>query len=223
MAAQDASDKDLVCVVDDDDGMRSAVSRLIRCLGVEVRTYASPDEFLQDPRREACGCLVLDVRLPEMSGPQLQSRLAEAGWTAPIIFMTGYAEVKTVVDAMRHGALDFLEKPFSDQQLLDRVREALERNRETRLERARRALFDARLALLTPREKEVLGMLVDGHSSKVIADKLGISPRTVEDHRASILMKLRLRSVVALVAMMSKTGHTTIGDPYVFHRLRNLA
>jgi FixJ family two-component response regulator len=196
--------KDLVCIVDDDEGMRNAISRLLKFIGTEVRTYASPGEFLEDPRRHDCRCLILDMRMPQMSGLKLQAQLLQTGWTAPIIFLTGHADVPTVVEAMRSGAVDFLEKPFSDQKLLDRVQEALAQQRDVQREVVQHSQIEARLALLTPREQEVMTMLVDGDSSKTIADKLHISTRTVEDHRANILKKLRVPSVVVLVGVLSK-------------------
>ncbi len=196
--------KDTVCIVDDDEGMRNAIARLLRTLGVEVQTYALPSEFLQDPEREECRCLLLDMRMPEMSGLKLQTALLEQNWTTPIVFMTGYADVPMVVEAMRQGAINFLQKPFSDQQLLDCVQEALKRSQEMQQDVALHAQLEARLALLTPREQEVMTMLIDGLISKVIADRLGISARTVEDHRSSILKKLRVPSVVVLIGVLSK-------------------
>lgn len=199
--------KDLVCVVDDDEGMRNAISRLLRSIAVEVRTYASPTEFLHDPLRHECKCLVLDVRMPEMSGPKLQSHLVQSGCTIPVIFITGYVDVQTVVETMRLGAVDFLEKPFSEQKLLDCVQGVLARQLEMQQESVLHSQIEARLSLLTPREQQVMTMLVDGHSSKVIAEKLTISTRTVEDHRASILKKLRVPSVVVLIGVLSKVRH----------------
>ncbi len=196
--------KDLVCVVDDDEGMRNAISRLLRSIAVEVRSYASPTEFLNDPLRHECKCLVLDVRMPEMSGPKLQSHLVQSGCAIPIIFITGYVEVPTVVETMRLGAVDFLEKPFSEQKLLDRVQDVLARQLEIHQESVMHSQIEARLSLLTPREQQVMTMLVDGHSSKAIAEKLTISIRTVEDHRASILKKLHVPSVVVLIGVLSK-------------------
>jgi two-component system, LuxR family, response regulator FixJ len=166
--------KDLVCIIDDDEGMRNAIARLLRCIAVEVRSYGAPIEFLQSPLRHQCKCLILDVRMPQMSGLKLQEQLLQTGWNAPIIFITGHADVPMVVEAMRHGAADFLEKPFSDQKLLDRVQELLAQQREVQQESVENSRIEAGLALLTPREQEVMTMLVDGHSSKVIADKLHI-------------------------------------------------
>lgn len=194
----------LVCIIDDEEGVRNAIARLLRGIGVETRTYATPADFLNDPQRHHCKCLILDVRMPQMSGLKLQTQLVQAGWNVPIIFITGHADVPMVVEAMRYGAIDFLEKPFSDQKLLDRVQEVLAQQREEQQEVIEHSSIEARLALLTPREQEVMTMLVDGYSSKVIADRLRISVRTVEDHRASILKKLRVPSVVVLVGVLSR-------------------
>lgn len=196
--------KDLVCVIDDEEGMRNAIARLLRGIGVETRTYGAPSEFLEDPQRHQCKCLILDVRMPQMSGTKLQEQLLQAGWSVPIIFITGHADVPMAVDAMRHGAADFLEKPFSDQRLLDRVQEALAQQREVQQESTEHSSIEARLALLTPREQQVMTMLVNGDSSKVIADRLRISVRTVEEHRANILKKLHVPSVVVLIGVLSR-------------------
>lgn len=201
------SKPDVVCIVDDDEGMSSAIARLLRPIKVEVRVYASPNAFLQDPLRHTCKCLLLDVRMPEMSGLKLQSHLAQTGWTAPIIFITGYADITMAVEAMRFGAMDFIEKPFSDQKLLDLVQKALEQQEGIEQQHARDSEIQARLVLLSPREQEVLAMLIDGNNSKLIAVKLDISTRTVEDHRANILKKLQAPSVMSLLGVLLKIRH----------------
>lgn len=196
--------EDVVCIVDDDEGVRNAISRLLRPLKVEVRAYALPSAFLQDPRRNECKCLLLDVRMPEMSGLKLQAQLAHSGWDAPIIFISGHADVAMAVEAMRQGAMSFLEKPFANQALLDLVQQALHQRRQVVGQESQHVMLEARLALLSPREKEVMALLVDGASSKRIAAMLAISARTVEDHRASILKKLQLPTVVVLIGVLSK-------------------
>jgi FixJ family two-component response regulator len=191
----------LVCVVDDDAAVSASLCLLIETLGVRARAYPSARLFLDDPCHKDCACLVLDVRMPGMSGLELQTRLAESGWIAPIIFITGHGDVPMAVQAIRGGAIDFLQKPFNDQALLDRVQQALERYGAMREEHGRRAELQARFALLTPREQEVLQHVVQGRMNKTIADQLGISIKTVEDHRASIMRKMRACSLADLVQM----------------------
>jgi len=193
----------IVYVVDDDHVVRTSLAMLIETVGVEVRSYGSSREFLEDPRRDECDCLVLDLRMPGMSGLELQSRLGTS-FTAPIIFVSGHADVPTAVQAMRDGAVDFLQKPFSDQALLDRIALALERSRLRRMEAERQGTLRARMALLTPRETEVMRLVVVGRMSKLIADELQISVKTVEDHRAAIMKKMRAGSVAELVGLVGE-------------------
>lgn len=201
----------VVYVVDDDHVVRASLAMLIETAGVEVRSYGSSREFLEDPHRDDCDCLVLDLRMPGMSGLELQSRLG-SGFTAPIIFVSGHADVPTAVQAMRDGAVDFLQKPFSDQALLDRVALALERSRVRRMEAERQAALRARLALLTPRELEVMRLVVVGRMTKLIADKLQISVKTVEDHRAAVMKKMRAGSVAELVRMVGESDDMAPGN-----------
>lgn len=188
-----------VCVIDDDDVVRESLKLLIETQGVRVLSYASCPEFLDDPQAAACACLVLDVRLPGMSGIRLQERLLERGDVPPIIFVSGHADVPTAVQAMRAGALDFLQKPFPEQVLLDRVEQAIELFRRRQTERVRRSTLAARQAQLTSREREVLECLLAGKANKQIADALDISVKTVEQHRARVMEKMRASSLAELV------------------------
>jgi len=191
-----------ICVVDDDAGVRNSLRWLIESAGFRVATYASAQEFLEGYDPERAGCLILDVRLSGRSGLDLQQQLVATGIGIPIIMITGHGDVPTAVRAMRSGALDFIEKPFDDKLLLGRVRQAVEldiRNREAQAERAETI---ARLALLTPREREVLKRVVDGRGNKQIAEDLGISTKTVEAHRAHMMEKMRAKSVAGLVRIV---------------------
>ena len=190
---------DMVCVVEDDPVVRQSLVMLIGMLGVEVRGHATGRAFLDDPASRDASCVVLDVRMPGLSGLEVQGRMAELGMTAPVIFITGHGDVPMAVEAMRLGAVDFLQKPFDNQTLLERVRHAMARGRDLRIEAERRGVAEARLASVSPREREVLALLVAGRMNKAIAAELGISAKTVEDHRASIMRKLQVRSVAALV------------------------
>lgn len=190
---------DMVCVVEDDPVVRQSLVMLIGTLGVEVRGHATGRAFLDDPASRDASCVVLDVRMPGLSGLEVQGRMAELGMTAPVIFITGHGDVPMAVEAMRLGAVDFLQKPFDNQTLLERVRHAMVRGRDLRIEAERRGIAEVRLASLSPREREVLALLVAGRMNKAIAAELGISAKTVEDHRASIMRKLQVRSVAALV------------------------
>ena len=190
---------DMVCVVEDDPVVRQSLVMLIGMLGVEVRGHATGRAFLDDPASRDASCVVLDVRMPGLSGLEVQGRMAELGMTAPVIFITGHGDVPMAVEAMRLGAVDFLQKLFDNQALLERVRHAMARGRDLRIEAERRGVAEARLASVSPREREVLALLVAGRMNKAIAAELGISAKTVEDHRASIMRKLQVRSVAALV------------------------
>ena len=191
----------MVCVVEDDAMVRQSLAMLIGTLGVDVRSHASGRAFLDDPASLKATCVVLDVRMPGLSGLEVQARMAELGLTAPVIFITGHGDVPMAVEAMRGGAVDFLQKPFDNQALLARVKQAIARGRGLRLEAEQRSLAEARLAALSPREREVLALLVEGRMNKIIAAELGISAKTVEDHRASIMRKTQVRSVAELVRL----------------------
>lgn len=190
-----------VYIVDDDAEMRHALYRLARSAGMRAEFFASAEEFLGAYQPDHPGCLLLDVHMPSMSGLELQRHLKLERIEIPIIFLTGYGNVPAAVSAMKLGALDFLEKPFDNELLLARLRKAIQLDAATRLERARRNHASQRLALLTPREQEVLGMLVSGKSNKAIAESLGVSARTVETHRANIMGKMQAQSQSDLVKM----------------------
>jgi FixJ family two-component response regulator len=190
-----------VYVVDDDPAMRSSLRWLIESVGLIVRTCASAQEFLRTYQPTDPGCLVLDVRMPGMSGLDLQNELALRKIHIPILIITGYAEVPLAVRAMKAGAFDFIEKPFSDQTLLDRIRAAVAQDEVSRRRRAVRAEVLARLRLLTARERDVLNRVVTGKSNKVIAAELDLSTKTVEVHRAHVMDKLKAASLADLIRL----------------------
>ncbi len=191
----------IVHVVDDEAEVCSAVALLLRSVGLPSRTYPSAQAFLQGYSPGAPGCIVLDVRLPGMSGLELQERLQQAGITLPVIVMTGHGDIQMAVRAMRAGALDFIEKPFNDQTLLDRVHEGVARSTQLHDADGERAQVQSRYETLTEREREILGDAVDGRPNKRIADELGLSTRTVESHRAHIIEKMQAASLSHLVRM----------------------
>ena len=195
-----------VFVVDDDRAMRDSLSWLLDSVGLRVRSYATAAEFLADHDPAQPGCLVLDVRMPGMSGLDLQAELARRGVELPTIVITGHAEVSMAVRAVKAGALDFIEKPFSDQLLLDRVRQALEIDLEVREVRRRREDALRRLATLTAREREVLNLVVAGKANKEIASELGVSPKTVEVHRAHVMSKMCVDSLAELIRITLLAG-----------------
>lgn len=197
-------DEAVVYVVDDDPSVRRALSRLIRSVGLEAVTFPSAQAFLAYTPPDRPACLVLDVRLPGPSGLDLQSALSEAGRDVPIVFITGHGTVPTSVRAMKGGAVDFLQKPFNDQELLDSVQRALRRSTEERADRAERAELERRVASLTPREREVLVLVVAGMLNKQIADQLGIAEKTIKVHRGRVMEKMQADSVADLVRMSEK-------------------
>ncbi len=191
----------VVFVVDDDPAMRDSLRWLIESTGLEVETFADARTFLARVRPELPGCLVVDVRMPGMSGLDLQGELARRGVGLPTIVITGHAEVPMAVRAVKAGAIDFIEKPFSDQLLLDRVRQGIDMDRQEREGRARRAEILRRQSLLTQREREVLDLVVAGKANKEIAATLHLSPKTVEVHRAHVMEKMQASSVAELVRL----------------------
>ncbi len=195
-----------ICVVDDDAEVRNSLRWLIESAGLRVATYASATEFLHGYDSETPGCLLLDLRLSGHSGLDLQQHLVTKGNGIPVIMITGHGDVPSAVRAMRSGALDFIEKPFDDQRLLDRIRQAVELDLRNRAGREERAEIAARLALLTPREREVLDRVVRGRANKQIAAELGISTKTVEAHRAHVMEKMRADSLAELIQLVRVTG-----------------
>jgi two-component system response regulator FixJ len=192
----------IVFVVDDDAAMRDSLRWLLQSVGFAVRTCASAEEFLAVYDPAQAGCLVLDIRMPGIGGLGLQAELAARQIELPVIIITGHAEVPTAVRAFKAGAFDFLEKPFGDQLLLDRVRQAVDRDRQRRLARAEREAAVERLQRLTPREREVMDRVIVGQPNKVIAIDLGISPKTVEVHRAQVMRRMKVQSVAELVRLV---------------------
>jgi two-component system, LuxR family, response regulator FixJ len=191
-----------VFIVDDDDGVRSSIRLLLKSIGLAATPMASAQEFLAafDPAQP--GCLVLDIRMPAMSGMELQQQLNLRGATIPVIFITGHGDVPMAVEAMQLGAFDFLQKPFRDQELIDRVQKALARDRDTRAALQKHDQIRQKLQSLTPRETEVLELMIKGKQNKVMAGELGLSQRTVEIHRAHVMEKMGASSVAQLVRMV---------------------
>ncbi len=195
-----------VFVVDDDQAIRSSLQWLIESVGLKVETYPTADDFMGNYYPGRSGCLLLDVRMPGMSGLELQEHLVQKQIRIPVIIITGHGDVPMAVRAMKSGAVDFIEKPFNDELLLESIRKALmvdERQREVQSQRARVA---ARLAHLTPREHEVMVMVTEGRSNKEIATDLGVSAKTVEAHRARVMEKMEAGSLAELVRMVLAAG-----------------
>ncbi|WP_017937068.1 response regulator transcription factor [Zestomonas thermotolerans] len=192
----------IVYLIDDDPFILQVHRELLGSVGLEVRSYSSSTSFLETYRPGPHECILCDLRMPQLSGLQLQAELLERGVETPIIFITGHADVATAVEAMRRGAFDYIEKPVHGQQLLDRVNAALPVSRQRYQERLQREVREARLALLTPQERRIAQWVVQGHSSREIAERAGLSVRTVENHRARLMEKLHVGSVVELVRLL---------------------
>ena len=199
--ARNTDESPTVFIVDDDPAIRIAMQALMDSVNLKHEIYPSGDEFLKSVDDHRPGCLVLDIRMPGLGGLELQEELLKRGNTLPIIFITGHGDVPMAVEAMQKGAVDFIQKPFRDQDLLDRIREAVKTDRERRAEQEKHAEVEHRLARLTNREREVFDLVVTGKPNKVIAYELGVSQRTVEIHRARVMEKMQARSLADLVKM----------------------
>jgi RNA polymerase sigma factor (sigma-70 family) len=196
----------LVFVVDDDVHMRESLRNLIRSVGLRVEAFSSAQELLDGKRPDVPSCLVLDVRLPGPSGLSLQKRMSEAQMEIPIIFITGHADIPMTVQAMKAGAVEFLTKPFRDQDLLDAIQQALEHNRKAREQRKEIEGLRHRFDSLTPREREVITLMVAGLPNKQIAGELGTSETTIKIHRHKVMEKMQARSLADLVRMSDRLG-----------------
>jgi RNA polymerase sigma factor (sigma-70 family) len=200
--------KAVVFVVDDDHAMRNSLKWLIESVGVQVESFASADEFLAQYQPGRAGCLVLDVRMPGMSGLDLQEYLAERNIHLPVVIITGHGDVPMAVRAMKGGAIDFIEKPFNDEVLLDAIRRAIAYEEQQRSQHVEHLQIQERLSHLTPREYEVMEMVTEGKSNKEIANALGVSAKTIEAHRARVMEKMQAGSLAELVRMvLAVTSH----------------
>jgi FixJ family two-component response regulator len=196
----------IVYVIDDDASLREGLTNLFRSVGIKVTVFGSTEDYIKSPKQDAASCLILDVRLPGMSGLEFQTELNKQGVHTPIVFLTGYADVPMGVQAVKAGAVEFLCKPFRDQDLLDAVRSALERDNESRKADASLVKLRSLFEKLTPREREVMAHVVSGLLNKQIAPRLGVSEITVKVHRASVMRKMEARSLAELVRMADALG-----------------
>jgi two-component system, LuxR family, response regulator FixJ len=203
-----ARSKPVVFVVDDNDAFRNTLVLLFETLNIEVKAYASAKQFLDDYNPYQIGCLVLDIRMPEMSGLELQKKLREKQNLLPVIIITGHADVPMAIEAMKMGAFDFIEKPFRDQVLLDSVNRAIVTNTKTWQDMEKTADVRERMSSLTYRERQVLEGIVAGKTNKTIAKELGLSPKTTDFHRCNIMEKMGVNSAVQLTQMVLKAKLT---------------
>ena len=206
------SSEPTVFVVDDDSEVRETLKWLVESVGLKIETFASAQDFLNayDPARP--GCLVTDVRMPGMSGIELQAKLMAEEVTLPIIVVSGYADVPTAVRSMKGGAIDFVEKPFNEQMLLERIQLSILEDARLRQKRSQRDRARSRLNSLTPRERQVMDLVILGRSNKEIARELNISPKTVEVHRSNVMAKMKAQSLAELVTIAERTAGPT-GKP----------
>ncbi|MFO1348175.1 MAG: response regulator FixJ [Pseudomonadales bacterium] len=204
MATISVSPEAAVFVVDDDDAVRESLAFLLKSVGLRVESFASAQDFLKQYNAARAGCLVLDIRMPGMSGLELQDKLSQMGSMLPIIFITGHGDVPMAVKAIKAGAADFVQKPFRDQELIDRIREVLEEDASARVEKLQKVEILKRIDSLTEREREVMDQVVDGKANKVVAIDLNVSQRTVEIHRANVMDKMKARSLAQLVRLVMK-------------------
>jgi RNA polymerase sigma factor (sigma-70 family) len=205
------TDRPVVSVVDDDASVRRSLARLIQSAGFSVETFSSAQAFLAEDHSRDPACLVLDIQMPGVSGLDLQEDLLGAGLDVPIVFITGHGSVPQTVQAMRAGAVDFIEKPFSEEQLLRAVRQAIDRHDESAKRREETESVNQRLASLTQRERQVLALVITGMLNKQIAAELGTTEKTIKVHRSRVMRKMRAASVVDLVRFAEKAG---IGQPH---------
>jgi FixJ family two-component response regulator len=202
----------LVHVVDDNASVRRALKRLLGSVGIETETYSSAKQFLDATLADVPCCVVLDVRMPRMSGLELQDRLLASGRELPIVFITGHGDIAMAVEAMKKGAVDFLPKPFNDQDLIDAIHRALAQHERLRGERADREEVLARLERLTPREREVMELVVTGMLNKQIAGELGTVEKTIKVHRARVMEKMEAESLAELVRLAARVDIHGPGD-----------
>ncbi|MGH9834898.1 MAG: response regulator transcription factor [Blastocatellia bacterium] len=205
-AAKSREIESVVFIVDDDPSVRAAVKRLVGSTGLAVETFATAQEFLEAERPDAPCCLILDVCLPGLSGLDLQRKLAEANILIPIIFLTSHGDIPMTVQAMKAGAVEFLTKPFRNLDLIEAVRQAVEQDREARWERAEQSKLRTRYETLTPRERDVMELVIAGLMNKQIAGKMGTSEVTVKAHRGQMMQKMEAESVADLVWMAERLG-----------------
>lgn len=196
----------VVHIVDDDDAVRDSLALLLSSVGIDARQYQSADAFLEASPPDTPGCVVLDVRMPGMSGLQLFKEMNRRRMSWPVLFITGHGDVPMAVEAMRDGAFDFVQKPFRENELLERVQQAVTQDRADRVHESELSAIHDRLDSLTNRERDVLGRIVDGCANKVIAIDLDISQRTVEQHRARVMEKMQARSLAHLIRMVISAG-----------------
>jgi len=198
-----------VFIVDDDEAIRNSLRLLLKSVGLAAATLPTAQEFLASYDPQQPGCLILDVRMPGMSGLELQEQLNVRGAIIPVIFITGHGDIPMAVEAMQQGAFDFLQKPFRDQDLIDRIQRALAKDKTNRAELAQRSRVRENFGSLTPREREVLDLVTSGKPNKIMAADLGVSQRTVEIHRARVMEKMHASSLAQLVRMMMDLSEGT--------------